>query len=223
MISTNTKNLLLWCAALGMAASVSTGCTVKDQPNYLIAPQINHMMFSRAVESQTKTDLFKNGRSLQRPPAGTLPRGHVRTHYNVDLAAAKALGKVDESGKPDLVAVARLQALKAGEELKNPIVTEGEDGATNLARGKVVFNTFCSPCHAKDGKGQGLVVARGVGMPAFPLATKGAGPMGYKDGHIFHIITYGRGMMGSYAAQIAPEDRWKAILWLRKLQKGGAN
>lgn len=237
-IATLAKNTLLLLSALGLVGLTSTGCTVKEEPNYLIAPQINHMMFSKAVESQVKTDLFENGRSLQHPPAGTWPRGHLvsetfapRTdedkqqaahpwkRFPVDLATAKAMGKVDANGKPDLVAVANAQALKAGEALQNPYQPTKE----NLARGRWAFETFCLPCHGKTGAGDGPVAARGVGMPGYPIATKGSKPLSYKDGHIFHIITYGRGNMGSYATQVAPADRWKAILWLRQLQKGGAN
>ena len=237
-IATIAKNTLLLMSALGLVGIATSGCTVKDQPNYLIAPQINHMMFSKAVESQVKTDLFKNGRSLQQPPAGTWPRGHLVSEtfaahsdedkrqaehawkqFPVDLATAKAMGKVDKNGKADLVAVANAQALKAGEALQNPY----EANEANLARGRWSFETFCLPCHGKAGAGDGPVAMRGVGMPGYPLATKGAKPLSYKDGHIFHIITYGRGNMGSYATQVAPADRWKAILWLRQLQKGGAN
>ena len=210
-----TKAMLL-LGALSFVATAGTGCTVKDKPNYLIAPQINHMMFSKAVESQVKTDLFKNGRSLQLPPEGTLPRGHDRVHFPVDMAAAKALGKVDKDGKADLRAVAVAQAVNAGKALKNPVEATPE----NVARGEEVFGIFCSPCHGKMGLGDGPVASKGIGM--FPLSQKNAAAQDYADGHIFHIITYGRGNMGSYATQIAPTDRWKAILWLRKLQKGGA-
>ncbi len=247
MIAANTRNTLLLMGALSLVGAAGTGCTVKDQPNYLIAPQINPMMFSKAVESQTKTDLFKNGRSLQIPPAGTLPRrlgcaplrveerqpGQVaqtlpehcrvlRVHYDVTANAAKAAGVVDDKGVADLTKFATAQAVKAGQELINPTTTAGEVGAENMARGEAVFTTFCAPCHGVTGAGDGPVAARGVGMPGFPLTTKGAAPLTFKDGHIFHIITYGRGNMGSYASQIGPEDRWKAILWLRQLQKGGA-
>ena len=38
------------------------------------------------------------------------------------------------------------------------------------------------------------------------------------DGRIFHIATFGQGNMPSHAAQIEPEDRWKAVMWVRQLQ-----
>jgi hypothetical protein len=41
-----------------------------------------------------------------------------------------------------------------------------------------------------------------------------------RDGQMFHVLTKGQGNMPSYAVQVAPEDRWKAILHVRTLQKG---
>jgi len=41
-------------------------------------------------------------------------------------------------------------------------------------------------------------------------------------GHIFHIISYGRGVMPSYASQIGPTDRWNIITYLRQLQADNA-
>ena len=38
------------------------------------------------------------------------------------------------------------------------------------------------------------------------------------DAEIFNVITFGSGTMPAYAAQMAREDRWKAILHLRTLQ-----
>lgn len=40
-----------------------------------------------------------------------------------------------------------------------------------------------------------------------------------KDGQMFHVVTYGFGNMPSYAVQVSREDRWKAILHIRDLQR----
>jgi mono/diheme cytochrome c family protein len=39
------------------------------------------------------------------------------------------------------------------------------------------------------------------------------------DGHIFHVITKGQGVMPSYAQQVQPEDRWAVIHYIRALQR----
>ena len=33
----------------------------------------------------------------------------------------------------------------------------------------------------------------------------------------FHSITYGKGMMGSYASHVKPDDRWKLICYIKEL------
>ena len=177
-------------------ALLVSGCNVQSQPNFMIAPQINHMVFSSAAESQAESTFLPNGRTLQTPPEGTIPRGFKPLHYTG----------------------AKEEAKQAGDELKNPF----EPNAENLARGKWGYMTFCTPCHGEFGFGDGPVSKRG--MPGFPITPKDSKPVmdGYKDGHIFHIITYGRGMMGGYASQLEQKDRWKIILHLRTLQKAAA-
>ena len=231
--------LLTKLALTGACGLMAAGCTVRDQPNYMIYPQINHMAFSRAQESQgimyspkynpTITDrdqaedgIIKlahgDGRSLWMPPEGTIRRGFTPVHYDVTEDGAKAAGFVDDKGNAKLTDFATAQAKKAGEELTNPFAGKADEAV--MARAETVYTTFCSPCHGTTGMGDGPVSKRGV--PGFPLSPKDAPPTSYKDGHIYHIITYGRGMMGSYATQVAQEDRWKAILWVRELQKKAA-
>lgn len=184
--------LILVAAAMSLS-----GCKVQSQPNFQIAPWINHMVFSSAAESQAESSFLPHGRTLQNPPDGTIPRGFMPLHYTGAEEEAKV----------------------AGVELTNPVEATPE----NLERGKWGFETFCGPCHGVEGKGDGPVSKRG--MPGFPITPTDSKPVteDYKDGHIFHIMTYGRGMMGSYASQIAQEDRWKIILHLRELQKVAAN
>jgi mono/diheme cytochrome c family protein len=96
--------------------------------------------------------------------------------------------------------------------LENPFAADNQAAA---ARGAVVFATYCVPCHDAGAQGKGLVVQHGFPQP--PPLTR-ARTKGMTDAQIFNIITNGQGSMPSYAAQIAREDRWKAILHLRTLQ-----
>ena len=72
-----------------------------------------------------------------------------------------------------------------------------------------------------SGQGDGLVVAHG--FPAPPSYSKGQSSRGgamkdLTDGKIYHTITYGVNAMGSYASQLAPEERWKVIMYVHHLQ-----
>jgi mono/diheme cytochrome c family protein len=95
---------------------------------------------------------------------------------------------------------------------ENPF-TAGDPAA--LERGAVIFNTFCVPCHGTKGEGDGLVVQHGY--PA-PPSLSSPGTRSMSDADVFAAITSGIGGMPPYGGQIARDDRWKAILHLRRLQ-----
>ena len=39
------------------------------------------------------------------------------------------------------------------------------------------------------------------------------------EGHIFHVITYGKGLMGAHGSQVSPDDRWRIARYVKELQK----
>ncbi|MFL6256583.1 MAG: c-type cytochrome [Pyrinomonadaceae bacterium] len=105
------------------------------------------------------------------------------------------------------------EATMTGEPDVFPIQIEKAD----LQRGRERFQIYCMACHGLTGEGDGMVVRRGFQKP----------PSFYDDrlqenrtpaSHFFDVITNGWGAMPDYSAQIAPEDRWKIIAYLRALQ-----
>ena len=103
-------------------------------------------------------------------------------------------------------------ALRAGEELKNPFPPLD---AARRERGAIVFTNFCQACHGPLGQGNGPVALAGFPPPASLLADRA---VQMKDGQIFHVLTYGQGNMPTFAAQLSTEDRWSVILYVRMLQ-----
>jgi hypothetical protein len=100
---------------------------------------------------------------------------------------------------------------EAGAHLKNPLPVN----RAVLLRGQAEFNTYCIVCHGPQGEGNGFVV------PPFPrppsLQTDKI--RNYPDGSIYHIIMRGQNVMPSYASQIAMNDRWAIIHYIRALQR----
>lgn len=86
-----------------------------------------------------------------------------------------------------------------------------------LERGEQRFNINCSPCHGAQGNGKGIVVQIGA-MPPTPADLHQKRIVEMKDGEIFNTITYGKGLMGPYGANVTVEDRWAIISYLRALQ-----
>ena len=132
---------------------------------------------------------FPDGKTLQPPPAGTIPRGWL------PLPAGET---------PEATAQAR-------DGLENPYAA---GGPWVKKRGQAGFRTFCQPCHGPQGRGDGAVTRRGVPPPP-TLASEKVAAM--SDGRLFHVITDGQGNMAGYAAQITPEERWMIVWYLRPL------
>lgn len=106
----------------------------------------------------------------------------------------------------------RLETVEEAEaKLTNPLARTH----FNIERGKKVFNTYCITCHGERGLGDGPIV------DPFPIPKSLQSPdmLRWKDGHLFHVITMGQGVMPSYAQQIQPMDRWAVILYVRALQR----
>ena len=94
-----------------------------------------------------------------------------------------------------------------------------------LAEGKILYEIYCDHCHGAKGDGEGKV-ATGVTFDgvehtgyAGVANLKGDAFKNISEGHIFHVITMGKGLMQSHGSQVAPEDRWKIARYVKALQK----
>jgi mono/diheme cytochrome c family protein len=146
------------------------------------------MQYSPASQWQTPNPVLPHRMTQQMPVPGTVPRGFLPFHY----------GRGPQ------------EAARAGQELKNPFLPTEE----NLARGRQVYVNQCAVCHGATGAGDGPIIPKYPNPPSYRTEQSKA----LADGTMFHVVTLGRNNMPSHAAQVAPEDRWKAILYIRKLQ-----
>jgi mono/diheme cytochrome c family protein len=84
-----------------------------------------------------------------------------------------------------------------------------------LARGRERFEIFCSPCHGRTGRGDGMIVQRGFKAPSsYHVDRLRAMPVGY----FYDVMTNGFGAMADYSAQVPPADRWAIAAYIRTLQ-----
>ncbi|MDB5152586.1 MAG: cytochrome c [Mucilaginibacter sp.] len=187
------KIKVLGITAITIAATVViTSCKDKRSTGWEYAPNMYEHI---AYDPDQANPNFKDGKTAQKPPEGTIPVGFTTFDY------------------PNTKDGYEL----AGTEVKSPLPQTQQ----NFADGQVLFEHFCSPCHGKEGQGDGLVVAHG--FPAPPSYSKGQSSRGgamkdLTDGKMYHTITYGVNAMGSYASQLAPEERWKVIMYVHHLQ-----
>ena len=87
-------------------------------------------------------------------------------------------------------------------------------GEASLARGKIIFDTYCIVCHGPAGHSDGTVVPKFVPPPDLTLdATKQR-----SDGYIYAMIKQARGFMPKYGDKVRGVDRWHVVNYVRKLQ-----
>ena len=84
-----------------------------------------------------------------------------------------------------------------------------------LWRGKPPLSKFCSHCHGADGLTPGKVGEVYAGVTSYASAAI----RDKKEGHLFHVITYGKARMPSHASQLSVEERWKIVRYIQLLQK----
>jgi mono/diheme cytochrome c family protein len=154
------------------------------------------MFYSTAYETNSKNPNFENGMTMRVPVPGTVPRDFTPFEYTNDPESR----------------------IKAGKELANPFLMTPEA----LSGGKVIYTTFCIGCHGIAGKGDGHLYTSGL-YPIKPLSLSGDTASKLKDGEIYHTITLGIRSMGAHGSQIRPDDRWKLVLYTRKLQEDSKN
>jgi mono/diheme cytochrome c family protein len=100
----------------------------------------------------------------------------------------------------------------AAARLKNPLTAT----AANLEDGQVLYVRFCAPCHGNEGQGDGLVGKKFLGVANLNQDRLKTVPLG----HIYHVITNGRGRMMPHGSQLNPEERWKISMYIRNGLQG---
>jgi hypothetical protein len=142
------------------------------------------------LRPQAANGFFSDGLSSRRPPAETIARG---SHWqDIPLNTGHVTGSTN---------FVELNPLPITSEL--------------LARGKQRFQISCLPCHGPLADGNGITKKFGMAVVA-NLHDKRIVSM--NDGEIFNVITYGRNLMGPYGPNVAIEDRWAIIAYVRALQ-----
>jgi mono/diheme cytochrome c family protein len=197
------KKLTYIIAALILGVTVFSSCEgVRREPGRIYMPD---MSYSRAYESFAGRDSAKFTMDMYNkggdkifynnvPPAGTIKRGEMFTYESL----------ADTTGT---------YALSAS--VKNPYDTISMSKAQMAEAGRL-YNVNCAICHGAKGIANGPIAAGGYvgGVANLTLDTY----VKMTDGTMFHSITYGKNMMGSYASQVTRAQRWMIIKYIRTLQ-----
>jgi mono/diheme cytochrome c family protein len=152
---------------------------------------LQDMFESPAVKAQEYDESSPNHSGMRVPPENTVPVGFTPYKYK---------GNVEGASK----------------SLQNPLA--GNMSPDVLVVGQKYFETNCMVCHGQKAAGNpdSNVVKNMALKPPSLLSDK---VRGLTDGHIYHIISEGQGVMGPYASHVPQASRWQVVNYIRFLQK----
>src|SRR5579883_3412806 len=172
-----------WQFVSAILAATLAGCGATQQKRAF--EYMPDMARDPAYKAYAPNSVTRDGLTLQRPVAGTIPRGYQPFHY----------GPGDQ------------EPARAGEELQDPFPST----TRTLTEGKQLYETYCLVCHGAQGKGDGPIAGKIPPPPAYTSQRVIAFPAG----RIFHVITMGSGKMPSYASQLSSDERWKIVTYVK--------
>jgi mono/diheme cytochrome c family protein len=183
------------------AAVVLVSCSdVKRTPGRVYMPD---MAYSRAYETYADHDnLFLKGIHYNNMPvAGTVARGEEMPFHLTKDAAGDSTNYA------------------ASKQVKSPIDSLT---VTDAAEAERLYMINCGICHGTKLDGNGPLYNDGKGpysaAPKNLVADAVVSVM--PEGQMFYSVTYGKGMMGSYASQLSRKQRWMVIRYVKNKQAG---
>lgn len=201
------KKFLIIAGIIVAGVGISSCGTDKRSPGRVYMPD---MGYSRAYEAYGYNNVGDYQRLHQEgvnynsmPVPGTVARGDMTSYHLTN----------DSAG------------MKVAEALKNPLDTVAND-KTKMVEAERLYLVYCAICHGTKLDGNGPLYKGGDGpYPAAPKNLTAPDAKAWPDGHYFHVITFGKGQMGSYASQLRPEQRWWVIKYIRSKQgsSGGSD
>jgi len=196
---------------VGVVVAILSGCTAGvDNTGLEYAPQMYH---STPYEPLTQVKDKSMGSWLDSNPEDGHGEFYNSNPYNkFEMNMLKPVENTIKRG--EFIAdnhIAPDDYATAEEVLINPYA----DSKAALKEGKELYLRFCVHCHGEKGLGDGPVGKVYKGVTAYSSATV----KDKKAGHIFWVITNGKGRMGSHASQLSVDERWKIVTYVHTLQQ----
>ena len=197
------KSIKVLILGVFVAAMSMTSCKRgHNETNWEFAPNMYNPVGYEPYSQIKKNAINADGKNMREPVSGTVSRRNYQTKFGLGDSAMTDL-MVYNIPKDSIEIAERV--------LVNPV----PNNEKALVDGKVLYERYCTHCHGEAGEGNGLVAEQYKGVPNY----KADAYLNMNDGHIFHVITNGKGRMWAHGSQITPDERWKIVHYVHKLQK----
>jgi hypothetical protein len=198
------QNIVAVFAVCSSLLMMSCGKSDPNSPGIEFMPDMYYSEAAKPYE-WLPNGIFKDSLEARPPVAGTISQGSRPNNLertNLINATPYAYPNTPEGYEA------------AGANLKNPLAFD----SLHLQNGEALYGKFCVHCHGASGDGQGSIVANGK----FPSPNTYWSKVGLTDGKMFHTMHFGKGLMGSHAAQLSKLERWELVFYVNKLIKAAA-
>lgn len=200
----NNKHIIFIATTLVGLLFVGSSCKKSHNSTGVeYAPQMYEAVGYEPYRQIKPNTINDKGLNMRIPARGTVARPNY--HITYGEGANKTTDLMIYNIPKDSIGIAE-------RTLTNPI----PETEVSLAQGKELYTQYCIHCHGEGGKGNGTVGVVYKGVPSYSADA-------YKymnDGHIYHVITNGKGRMWPHGSQITAEERWKIVQYVHTLQKG---
>lgn len=178
---------------LVMATAFFTSCRDKRDPGRAYMPD---MAYSRAYEAYAANNLKQEGINyVNYPVEGTVKRGDLFAYTLPNDSNGYKMAAGVKSPIPVLDSIQMLEAQR-------------------------LYNINCAICHGVNMDAQGPLAVSGKvgGIANLKLDQYVKEP----EGQMYHVVTYGKGNMGPYSAQLDRKQRWMVVQYVKSEQAKGA-
>ncbi len=196
-----------------LAISLLAGCKADgDNQGLEYAPQMYHSVAYEPL-TQIKDESQGSWLSNREDGKGEFFNSNVYNPHGMNMREPVA-NTVPRNKQGYLPYRLKAFELEQAALLRNPV----ESSQEVLKRGEVLYLQYCNACHGKTGQGDGKA---GEIIGGVANLTGGA-YVNLPEGHIFHVITKGKGRMGAHGSQIPEESRWKIVHYVKQVIQGQA-
>lgn len=193
-------------ASLGLAFGFSSCGASGEKPGYEFAPQMYHSIAYEPL-SQIRNEGEGDWLSTREDEKGEFYNSNPNNPHGMTMREPVA-NTVPRSNDGSLPYRLKAFELEKAALIENPI----EFNDQVLGEGQQLYIQFCSTCHGAGGEGDGLAGAVIGGVANL----KGGAYINLPEGHIFHVITAGKGRMLAHGSQISQERRWKIVHYVKQ-------
>lgn len=85
------------------------------------------------------------------------------------------------------------------------------------AEGERLYGIYCAVCHGEKGGNDGSVSSKQSSVKPSWANYQDKYIKEMAAGKMYHVVTYGKNNMGSYASALSPRERWSVISYVKRL------